>query len=98
MAVIIKYVVERNGEEKMTFTSKKDADAYDKMLDIADLLVDFLAAAPLELAEQTREELALHLAQHKDEVQSLLKGSAPAAKPVKKKVAKRTTGIEPASE
>lgn len=30
MAVIVKYVVERNGEEKMTFTSKAEADAYDK--------------------------------------------------------------------
>ena len=36
MAVIIKYIVERKGVEKMTFTSKKEADAYDKMLDSAD--------------------------------------------------------------
>ena len=32
MAVVIKYVVERDGVERMTFTSKKDADAYDKMI------------------------------------------------------------------
>ena len=37
MAVIVKYVVERNGEEKMTFTSKSEADAYDKMLDMAEI-------------------------------------------------------------
>jgi len=36
MAVIVKYIVVRNGEEKMTFATKKEADAYDKMLDIAD--------------------------------------------------------------
>ncbi|HCP97002.1 MAG TPA: damage-inducible protein YebG, partial [Pseudoalteromonas sp.] len=33
MAVVVKYVVERNGVERMTFTTKKEADAYDKMLD-----------------------------------------------------------------
>ena len=38
MAVEIKYVVVRNGEEKMTFVSKKEADAYDRMLDLADEL------------------------------------------------------------
>ncbi|MHA6386191.1 YebG family protein, partial [Escherichia coli] len=32
MAVEVKYVVIREGEEKMSFTSKKEADAYDKML------------------------------------------------------------------
>lgn len=35
MAVEVKYVVIREGEEKMSFTSKKEADAYDKMLDTA---------------------------------------------------------------
>ena len=38
MAVVVKYVVERNGVERMTFTTKKEADAYDKMLDIAESL------------------------------------------------------------
>lgn len=38
MAVEIKFVVVRQGEEKMTFTTKKEADAYDKMLDLADNL------------------------------------------------------------
>jgi len=42
MAVIVKYIVVRNGEEKMTFSTKKEADAYDKMLDIADNLFEFL--------------------------------------------------------
>ena len=43
MAVEVKYVVIREGEEKMSFTSKKEADAYDKMLDTADLLDTWLA-------------------------------------------------------
>ena len=47
MAVIVKYVVERNGAEKMTFTSKAQADAYDKMLDTADELTTVLAESTL---------------------------------------------------
>lgn len=43
MAVITKFVVVREGVEKMTFTSKKEADAYDKMLDIADNLLPLSA-------------------------------------------------------
>jgi hypothetical protein len=42
MAVEIKYVVIREGEEKMSFASKKEADAYDKMLDLAEVLNDWL--------------------------------------------------------
>ena len=40
MAVIVKYIVVRNGVEKMTFATKKEADAHDKMLDIADNLYE----------------------------------------------------------
>ena len=68
MAVIVKYVVERNGEEKMTFTSKAEADAYDKMLDMADGLYDLLAKSKLVEPEEKQEELSLFLAQHKDEL------------------------------
>lgn len=74
MAVIVKYVVERNGVEKMTFTSKKDADAYDKMLDIADGLSDFLNDSPLAIDENIAEELSLYLAQNAASLQQLLKG------------------------
>jgi dsDNA-binding SOS-regulon protein len=35
MAVETKYVVVRKGEEKMSFASKKEADSWDKMLDLA---------------------------------------------------------------
>lgn len=70
MAVIVKYVVERNGEEKMTFTSKAEADAYDKMLDTADELFDLLAQSELFTPEQeeNQEALALYLAQNREEV------------------------------
>ncbi|MFO6423466.1 YebG family protein [Motilimonas sp. KMU-193] len=80
MAVVIKYIVERNGEEKMTFTSKKEADAYDKMLDVADQLSDFLATGPVGLDDSQLEELGLFLAANKDDVMTMLKGGAPAVK------------------
>ncbi|WP_153447526.1 YebG family protein [Vibrio algicola] len=68
MAVIVKYVVERNGEEKMTFTSKAEADAYDKMLDMADELFTLLETSKLIEDDAQKEELSLYLAQNKDEV------------------------------
>lgn len=66
MAVIIKYIVERAGVEKMTFSSKPEADAYDRMLDIADELFLILGQSELIPDEQQREELALYLAQQKE--------------------------------
>ncbi|MCG6200445.1 YebG family protein [Psychromonas antarctica] len=75
MAVIIKYIVERKGVEKMTFTSKKEADAYDKMLDSADQLAAFLGASSVTLDDQQLEELGLYLASNKEVLQGILKGN-----------------------
>ncbi|WP_240223854.1 YebG family protein [Rheinheimera hassiensis] len=80
MAVIVKYVVERNGAEKMTFTSKAEADAYDKMLDTADELARFLAGSGLVTDEQQTEALALYMAQQKDDLLVALGAKKPAAK------------------
>lgn len=80
MAVIVKYVVERNGAEKMTFTSKAEADAYDKMLDTADELTTVLAESKLLTDDNQTEALALYLAQHKDELLVALGAKKPAAK------------------
>ncbi len=84
MAVIVKYVVVRNGVEKMTFTTKKEADAYDKMLDVADNLFEFIETSEIEIDEKQLEDLSLFLSQNKDAVMSILKGSPPKApKPAK---------------
>ena len=64
MAVITQFVVVREGVEKMTFTSKKEADAYDKMLDVVDSLVPFLSASDVNLDENTCEQLAFYLYQY----------------------------------
>ena len=77
MAVVVKYVVERNGVERMTFTSKKEADAYDKMLDVAESLEDMLSKVDVPLSEQQVESLALEIAKQKDDFINVLKGSKP---------------------
>ena len=79
MAVEIKFVVVRQGEEKMTFTTKKEADAYDKMLDLADNLSEWLSLAPLTLEEDQREALSFFLAENKDALGQILRGANPAA-------------------
>jgi len=73
MAVEIKYVVVRKGEEKMTFASKKEADAYDKMLDMAEVFSDWLTTSQLELDEQQGEALGLFLAENKHALQHILR-------------------------
>lgn len=84
MAVIVKYVVERNGEEKMTFTSKAEADAYDKMLDMADELFDLLGKSDLLEDEGKQEDLAMFLAQNKEELLYALGARRPTPKKEKK--------------
>ncbi|CAH0526745.1 YebG family protein [Vibrio hippocampi] len=90
MAVIVKYVVERNGEEKMTFTSKAEADAYDKMLDMADELYTLLAESQLIEDDGKQEELSLFLAQRKEEILYAL-GAKRKPTPKKPKVVKDQT-------
>ncbi len=80
MSVIVKYIVVRDGVEKMTFTTKKEADAYDKMLDIAYNLVEFInESADVKIDEKKLEDLSFFMAQNKDKAISILKGSKPAS-------------------
>jgi hypothetical protein len=74
MAVVVKYVVIRNGKEQMTFTTKKEADAYDRMLDIAEGLYNFLHAAEVDIADEKLDDLAFFMAKHRDQLAKLLKG------------------------
>ncbi|KJM67103.1 LexA family transcriptional regulator [Pluralibacter gergoviae] len=80
MAVEIKYVVVREGQEKMAFANKKDADAYDKMLDLACVLGEWLQQSPAGLDEAQSDALSMWLAEHKDTLAGVLKsGKLPAA-------------------
>ncbi len=95
MAVEVKYVVVRNGEEKMSFASKKDADAYDKMLDLAESLTDWLGQSPVALEDAAREELALWLAGQKDELNTLLRtGKLPDAEEAPSAPAKKSAKMK----
>jgi dsDNA-binding SOS-regulon protein len=100
MAVVVKYVVERNGVERMTFTTKKEADAYDKMLDIAESLELMLEKVDVPLSEQQVESLALEIAKRKDDFMAVLKGGKePIAKaPAKSKKADSVALTEQSSE
>lgn len=73
MAVETRYVVirtDRNNEEQevMTFTDKRSADDYDKMLDMADAMFEVLHASSIELSEQDCEDLSVYLAKQRDDV------------------------------
>lgn len=99
MAVITQFVVVREGVEKMTFISKKEADAYDKMLDIADNLIPFIQKAQLEIDETVSEQLAFYFANNKDELTNLLKGvvqvnSTPSKQNAAKKAPKKDDAAE----
>ena len=74
MAVIVQYIVVRNGEQKMTFTSKKEADAYDKLLDISDQMYTFLQSSKLEMSTDQLEELSFYLAKNREAAVALLRG------------------------
>ncbi|EBP3746192.1 DNA damage-inducible protein YebG [Salmonella enterica subsp. arizonae] len=91
MAVEVKYVVIREGEEKMSFTSKKEADAWDKMLDTADLLDTWLEQSPVVLEDGQREALSLWLAEHKEVLSTILKtGKLPSPQAVEKHAVSKT--------
>lgn len=93
MAVEVKYVVVRNGEEKMTFANKKEADAYDKMLDLADSLGEWLQQAPVTLEEEQREALSFFLAEQKEALSQILRGAAPQEAAKKPAKAKKTAAV-----
>lgn len=76
MAVIVKYVVVRDGKEDMIFTTKKEAEAYDKMLDIAERLDEFLQTAEIDIAEDKLDELSFFMAQHRESIGRLLRGNS----------------------
>ena len=99
MAVIVQYIVERNGVQKMTFTDKKEADQYDKMLDIAESLYEYIDAANLPLSEESLEPLSLFLAENSIEIGNLLKGSKPKkVKPKKEAVEQESTADKVAED
>ena len=80
MAVITRFIVVRNGVElDKVFDIKKEADAYDKMLDAAENLAVFIKKGDLQidLDAKTVEEISIYLAKNAPEVINILKGIKP---------------------
>ncbi|KJS28771.1 MAG: hypothetical protein VR64_23325 [Desulfatitalea sp. BRH_c12] len=82
MAVITKFVVVRDGVElEQVFTDKKEAEAYDKMLDAAEELVALITQGDLKITvdSKTIDKIAIYLAENATTVTKILK----AVKPIK---------------
>ena len=75
MSVETKYVVVRGNKEIMTFIEKKEADAYDKMLDISEELFTYMKPILTNVDEEKLEEICVFLAKEKDDLARLLKGT-----------------------
>ena len=75
MAVIVKYVVVHDGKEDMIFTTKHEAEAYDKTLDIAERLYAFLQTAEIDIAEDQLDDLTFFMASQRDPIGKLLRGA-----------------------
>ena len=84
MAVITRYIVVRNGVElDQVFSVKREAEAYDKMLDAAENLAAFIKSSELDVKveESTIDAIAILLAKNGPEVVRILKGIKPIMPP-----------------
>ena len=84
MAVITKFFIVRDGVElDRVFTVKKDAETYDKMLDAAEQLAEFIKKGELEckLNDESINEISVFLAKNGPEVTRILKTVKPLSKP-----------------
>jgi len=99
MAVITKFIVVRNGVElDKVFEIKKEAEAYDKMLDAAENLAALIQRSDLQidLDAKTIEEVAVCLAKNAPEVNNILKGVKPFVPPAG--ASEKSAKPEPAKE
>ncbi|MDA3897244.1 MAG: YebG family protein [Desulfobacteraceae bacterium] len=83
MAVITKFFVVRDGVElDKVFTVKKDAETYDKMLDAAEQLAEFIKKGELEckLDDESINAISVFLAKNGPEVTKILRTVRPLSK------------------
>jgi dsDNA-binding SOS-regulon protein len=103
MAVIVQYIVERNGIQKMTYTDRKEAEEYDKQLEISENLFVLLETAGVAISEEQLDQISFFLAKNKEQAISILKGTKPKAdavdkpKPAKAKIETKTEAKKPES-
>ena len=73
----IEYIVrDRRGVERLRTADKKAAEAYDRILENAERLADWLRAGSVlpSLPDDDLETLTVHLARHARQVELILKG------------------------
>jgi uncharacterized protein len=97
MSVITKFVVVRNGAElEQVFTDKKEAEAYDQLLDASDEIAKLIKQGDLQINvdAQTIDDIAIFLAQNAPAVTKILKAVKP-LKPASDDAAKSKIKAEP---
>ena len=88
MTVVAKYFVVRDGVEiDQVFTEKKEAEAYDKMLDAAQEIAALIGQADfkIEIDSKIIEQISIHLAKNAPAVSRILKSVKP-IKPASKQI------------
>ncbi|MFZ1983310.1 MAG: YebG family protein [Desulfatitalea sp.] len=80
MSVITKFIVVRNGVElEQTFTDKKEAEAYDLLLDASEELAELIKQGDLQINvdPKTIDAVAIFLAKNAPAVTKILKAVRP---------------------
>tara|TARA_Y100000310_G_C20678005_1_gene814206 strand:+ start:1276 stop:1539 length:264 start_codon:yes stop_codon:yes gene_type:complete len=70
------YRVTHKGEMKLETADRKEAEKYDKMLDVSMNIFELISQQGIELSENTQEEISIFLAKNKDPLTKLLKGKS----------------------
>jgi len=97
MGVITKFVVVRNGVElEQVFTDKKEAEAYDQLLDASEEIAELIKQGdlPIKVDAKTIDDIAIFLAQNALAVTKILKAVKP-LKPASDDAAKSKIKAEP---
>ena len=71
MAVVAKWMCDR---DNTMFDSKKEADAYDKMLELAEQFSALLQAKVISVDESQAEEFGIFMARNKEQIVKACKG------------------------
>jgi dsDNA-binding SOS-regulon protein len=71
MAVVAMWQCDRDGS---MFASKKDAEAYDRMLELAESFTAFIEANTNGISTEDAEALGQLMSQHKDQIVAACKG------------------------
>ena len=94
MAVVVMWKCDRDGS---MFTDKKEADAYDKMLELAEHFAEFLKRQSDGISDNEAENIGLLLAKHKDSVVSACKGRPEALLDISAESSEEPSNVMPLS-